>query len=127
METTILIAVLVVLFVITWIVIACNAQPSQPIAPLGLGDDLRCKPFSEVQLEYRVSNLSRENEMLKSELEYIKRSCRLHHQPPFLGCDSCCGAQVKYYAQTVEQQKLADMLSKAQVSAKQLLKDLSTK
>jgi hypothetical protein len=115
---------LLVMFLITWVVIACNA-PSVPVSPLPEQDWLRSKPFSECQLEYRVSNLLRENEMLKSELEYVKRSCRNHHQPPFLGCDHCYGAQVKFYGQTLEQQKMADMLSKAQNTAKQLVKDLS--
>lgn len=117
-------AFLLICFFITWVVIACNA-PNDPIQPLPNKDWLRSKPFSEVNLEYKVSTLSRENEMLKSELEYVKRSCRSHHQPPFMGCNNCCGVQVKYYAQTIEQQKIADMLSKAQNTAKQLVKDLS--
>lgn len=120
-------AFLLALFFITWVVIAVNSCGSCP-PPIKLpNDDLCCKTFSEITLENRVANLLRENEMLRCELEYVKRSCRNHHQPPFLGCDHCCGAQVRYYAQTVDDQKIADMLAKAKNTATQLVKDLSTK
>lgn len=77
-----------------------------------------------MELEYKVTRLERANETLKFELEHVKRSCRLHHQPPFLGCDGCHHS-TRYFAQTVEQQKLADMLGKAKNTASQLVKDLS--
>lgn len=115
---------LLIMFVITWVVIAGNA-PNVPIQPLPKFDWERNTPFSERMLEDKVKSLKLKNECLSAELEYIKRSCRSHHQPPFMGCNHCCGAQVKYYAQRAEEQKLADMVSKAQVSAKQLLKDLT--
>lgn len=123
METAILCGVLLVLFVITWIVIACNA-PSIPMQPLPEKEWLRNKPFSEVMLEDQLKRERRENEMLKSELEYVKRSCRSHHQPPFLGCDGC-HTVTRYYAQTIEEQRIADMLAKAKTTATQLVKDLT--
>jgi len=61
---------------------------------------------------------------VEQELDYVERSCRLHHQPPFLGCDGCHHT-TRYFAQTVEQQRIADMLGKAKDTAKQLVKDLS--
>ncbi len=61
---------------------------------------------------------------LREELEHVKRSCRLHHQPPFLGCGGCHPV-TRYYGQTVEDQKLADMLAKAKTTAMQLVKDLT--
>ena len=66
----------------------------------------------------------RRTRLLEEELRWVKRSCRQHHQPPFLGCDGCHSV-TKYYAQTVEQQRMADMLAKAKDTAKQLAKDLS--
>jgi hypothetical protein len=51
------------------------------------------------------------NRSLEQELEWVKRNCRLHHQPPFLGCGGC--------------QRIADMLAKAKDTATQLVKDLS--
>ena len=118
METVIIVGSLIVLFVITWIVIACNAPSEVFPKPTDV------RTFLEFDLESKLAYERRVNQRLREELEYVKMSCRLHHQPPFLGCDGCHHT-TRYFAQTVEHQKMADMLARAKDSAKQLVKDLS--
>lgn len=80
-----------------------------------------------VPLDWRdreIENERRRNQVLQEELEFVKRSCRFHHQPPFLGCDGCHHT-TRYFAQTIEQQRMADMLARAKDTATQLVKDLS--
>ena len=80
-------------------------------------------PTSDTVPASWLENERRQTRWVHEELEYVKRSCRSHHRPPFLGCDGCHHS-TRYYAQTVEQQRMADMLAKAQDTAKQLVKDL---
>jgi hypothetical protein len=100
--------------------IACG-RSSPCIHDIKINDDYHSRKWvAEAQLDYERTL----KKSLEQELDYIKRSCRLPHQPPFLGCDGCHHT-TRYFAQTVEQQKLADMLARAKDTAKQLVKDLS--
>lgn len=102
METLVIGIMLVVLFVITWIVIGCN----------GCSHDIQMPPSTIGS--YRSFEQERDRQKIVSlelELDYVRRSCRLHHQPPFLGCDGCHHT-TKYLAQTVKQQELVDLVKK---------------
>ena len=88
----------------------CSCQMHVPAIPI----------FTYSELDFSRQRVK----SLEEELDYVKRSCRRHHQPPFLGCDNCPATKVRYYAQTVDEQRMADMLSKAKNTASQLVKDL---
>lgn len=87
--------------------------------------------FSHEKLRRAESELYSErvrNSSLEQEKQYLIRSCRLHHYPPFHG--NCCCFSVhepKVYARSVDEQKLVDIITKGQKSAEQLAKDLGLK
>lgn len=116
METTIIAVLLIVLFVITWIVIACNA-PTDISVP-----NLSIKPnFWEVdRLEIENAKLRNDIGYLRSENEYMKKM----HMPSccMYGHNCPCGTRV--YMPSISEQKLADIITKGQKSAEQLAKDL---
>jgi hypothetical protein len=71
-----------------------------------------------------LDDANRHTRLIEEELQFVKRNCHRHHQPLFLGCNGR-HTEVRYYAQTVEQQKMANMLARARNSTAQLLKDLT--
>lgn len=77
---------------------------------------------------YELSNLKRELDYertvgcsLREQIKYINYNCRYRHE--FGSCCNC-RCEKKFYAQTVDQQKLVDVIVKSQKSAEQLAKDL---
>lgn len=123
METTVILGVLIVLFIITWIVIACNTPTDysfiqSPPIPSG-------KSLWEVN---EIENLRQDNIRLRSELMYTKRMCEGHHQPPFHG--NCCWLKVHdnlVQKPSAKEQEFAEIIKKGQKSTIQLMKDLGIK
>ncbi len=123
MDLFILIPLLIVLFLITWIVIAVNAAPT-PSFPIPELPYPRSKSFWEAETD----SLKAQNRSLREEIEYINRNCRYRHQPPFMG-NHCCNhvCAEKILMPSVKEQEFADLLVKGQKSAEQLAKDLKLK
>lgn len=98
METTIIVISLVVLFVITWIVIACNA-PTTDMPPLGWITE------KERNIE-QIFKLQAENRRLRDELE---NTCPRKCYRMMRTCGHC---EPKIYSCTQSEQKLNDLLKK---------------
>lgn len=122
MQTTIILGVLIVLFIITWVVIACNTPIDysrlQPPIPSG-------KSLWEVN---EIENLRQDNIRLRSELMYTTRMCVGHYQPSFHGI--CCCLKVHdnlVQKPSAKEQEFAEIIKKGQKSTIQLMKDLGIK
>jgi hypothetical protein len=100
METAIIAGSLIVLFVITWTVIACNA-PSDPFVSAS-----NAKSFKEWELEDQLKRAKYENERLHGQIRFLERTrCPLECWYKQKNC-SHCEPKTAYYAETVEQQNL---------------------
>ena len=117
METTIIAVLLIVLFVITWIVIACNSPSDIPVPSLSM------KPnFWELErLEIEVRKLSDQNMYLRTENEYMKKM----HMPSCCMYGHKCHCEPKIYMPSIKEQELANIITKGKKSAEQLAKDLN--
>ena len=112
---------LIVLFIITWIVIACNATTPLPECCMNClhskgHDCLRfspncCNHFGIRGLRDEIARLEHENERIRYEFESFKKFHELRREK-------------KYYAVKVGDQAIADLIKKASLSIEEVAKKL---
>jgi len=113
--TIAIIITLIVLFIITWIVIAVNSTQSLPPCCLRcLHNDCRCLQFSPYCCDhYGIGSLRRENENLRR--ENLELQSKLLYE---------IRKESTVYAKSVKEQEYVDIITRGQKTAEQLLKDL---